>query len=101
VTVHSTFTCDYCNRGMAPDHDGGVAVTVGHERPERWFEVPGKGPNETVGHACPECVATNGEAQRDIAERRDAALMEMAGIRDSEIPELPSEDQGAGDRPNG
>jgi hypothetical protein len=27
VTVHSTFTCDYCNRGMAPDHDGGVAVT--------------------------------------------------------------------------
>jgi hypothetical protein len=101
VTVHNTFTCDYCNPSMAPDHDGGVAITVGHRRPERWWEVPKKGPNESVGHACPECVATNGEAQRDIAERRDAALMEMAGIRDSEIPELPSEDQGAGDRPNG
>jgi hypothetical protein len=97
VTVHSTFTCDYCNRGMAPDHDGGVAVTVGHERPERWFEVPGKGPNETVGHACPECVATNGEAQRDIAERRDAALMRLAGTN----LELSSEDEGADDRDSG
>jgi hypothetical protein len=86
---------------MDPDHDGGAAVTVGHERPERWFEVPQKGPNDTVGHACPECVATNGEAQRDIAERRDAALMRMAGVGDGEISELPSEDEGADDRANG
>jgi hypothetical protein len=49
VTVHNTFTCDYCNPGMAPDHDGGVAVTVGHERPERWFEVPQQGAERDRG----------------------------------------------------
>jgi hypothetical protein len=97
VTVHSVFTCDYCNARMDPNHDGGVATTVGHERPERWFEVPQKGPNETVGHACPECVATNGEAQRDIAERRDAAFAHLASTN----PELPSEDEGADDRDSG
>lgn len=79
MSVHNTFTCDYCNKRMNDGADEGVAVTVGHQRPERWWEVPGKGPNGSAGHACPQCVATNGEAQRDIAERRDAATMEMAG----------------------
>jgi hypothetical protein len=97
VSVHNVFTCDYCNPSMDPEHDGGRATTVGHQRPERWFEVPQKGPNGTVGHACPECVATNGEAQRDIAERRDAALMRIANTSS----ELSSEDEGAGDRDNG
>lgn len=82
---------------MDPDRDGGVAVTVGHARPGRWWEVPGKGPNGSVGHACPECAATNGKAQRDIAERRDAALMQLAGTN----PELASEDEGADDRDSG
>lgn len=78
MSVHNTFTCDYCNPHMDPEADEGVAITVGHQRPERWWEVPGKGPNGTVGHACPQCVATNGVAQREIAALRDAATMAMA-----------------------
>lgn len=97
MSVHNYFTCDYCNPNRDFDADEGLAVTVGHERPERWFEIPQKGPNETVGHACPECVATNGEARRDIAERRDAALARLAGAN----LELASEDEGADDRDSG
>lgn len=80
MSVHSYYTCDYCNPEMSFDADEGASVSVGFEPPYGWWEVPGVGPNATSGHACPRCAATNGKAQHDLKERRDAALLAAAGI---------------------
>lgn len=41
--------------------------------PMGWWEVPGKGPNDGPGHACPICVV-NPDHFEDMLERREAAM---------------------------
>lgn len=81
MTVIRQFSCDYCN----PAHerrDEGYAAELGDNFPLGWWEVPRKGPEGSVGHACPSCVLTP-EVNQDITARRSEDTRRMMGEPDA------------------
>jgi hypothetical protein len=76
VSARTTYRCDYHPVEFGQEREEAVAHG---EFPLGWWEVPGKGRNSGVGHACPDCVMNKPGVSEDITQRRGAALDELLG----------------------
>lgn len=84
MTLIRDYFCDYCNPSRQRREEGdevstGFASEVGGDSPLGWWEVPGKGPSGTTGHACPECVLHSEVAKADIVKRRSELSKRILG----------------------
>jgi hypothetical protein len=82
MTAVTTFTCDFCPTT--------VQELIGRT-PLGWWEIPRLGPEETPGHACPNCVLGNEDARQSIATRRSE---ETARLLDEHPPTAERESRG-------
>jgi hypothetical protein len=77
MTGITRFYCDFCNPGQeqrepteGEEQAQGYTVGIVGLMPLGWWEVPGKGADGGVGHACPVCVM-DPDSFEEILERRD------------------------------